>query len=575
MPPEQRRVKKAEEFVQTFEKTVRSFKMYPPGHPRCEDFLSQSYTAFSSFLGESSPMDLTVDHTSLILDDRIVYSNPDHSESLAFALYRDGIRQISFREGISKVETEELVKAFSREFDTLHIDDDLATCLWEKDLEHVSIIVTDGYFDDFLPEEIKDAADVETVIRERLGIRSIEPPELKDRLLTRPLDDMKLSTIPLKEPFLNPDKLRTQPHELHNLEKLLEEEGKNLYFEDMLEIVLSILINERAAGGADVFISLFKNMLLLFLSAGPEHQALHLVRRIRRLTDGSGDLPAPVTAQLDDFLHHLSSPEIIDTLAESLHGGKLHDFDSLAELTGLFPPSAVSGLVSLFGAATSMKARKSLCRGLSMIGRNNLDALTAHLGSDQWYAVRNIAYSLGLIGTPEVIPHLGNLLFHNDSRVRKEALRSLSRVGGKLSANFIARALDHDDEETRRQALYSLPKVRNPVLFQKILGTIRSAEFDGRSLEERERYYRLLGLLGGEHLIPDLRDQLAARRWFTSRRQRDGQYLAATALAALNSAVARDTLRDFLPRADEKTAKLIRSCLLRPARTSPARPGGL
>jgi hypothetical protein len=553
---------------QLLDKTVRSVRMYPAGHPTSDAFLSQTHAGFTDVLSRISPLRITVDRHSLLLDGQTIHTGTESAESLAFALHRDGIRDITFRVGLKMEEILELVTALSRDFSGEHLDDDLATYLWNRDLEHFEITVIEDYLEDYLPEELRKAGDLIAAVKEKLAPEQWSPAELKKRILTPPFASETGTTIPLKQPFLRPESIQLQPHELKHLRELMTREGEDLYFDDMLEIVIDILLREADGQNLEIFTSLFHNLFQMLLTTGDIEHALVLLRRLRRIMRSDGRLPEGLQDRLEDFFDHLGSPQTIDILGESLRQERGSTLDALPSLLGLFPPTALPDLATLFESVPSLRARKVLCLGLAEIGRFNIEALAEQTAGGQWFVVRNVAYALGLVGTAETVPYLGNLLGHEHPRVRKEALRALSAIGGEAAAGWIAGILDHPDPETRRLAVQALPRVPRPDLSDQVLRIIRSDSFAGREMKEQESFYRLLGSLSSDKILPELEEQLSPRRWLASRRSREEQHLAAASLTELNTVQARERLARGLPGAEGKTMAMIRSCLSRPARES-------
>jgi hypothetical protein len=540
--------------------------MYPSGHPKYDTFLAQAHEHFSSVLSWASPLRLVVDRNSLLFDDVVVYTNTDNSESLAFLLYKDGIREIAFEAGLERDEVSELATAFNMEIGVDNPEDDLATYLWEKELEHVSIAAIDDYFEEHLPSELRGAENIGDAVRDRLQLETFDPEKLKARILTKPFSGEKMSTIPLKEPFLSPENIKLLPQELTYLRKLLAKDEQEVFFDDMLEIVFTIIHQEHDEEHVDMYISLFENLLLLFLSNGPLEQALHLVRKFRQFVLRPGSLSSLVTERLSRFLDNLGSPRFVETLGSGLERGGISSFDALPDLLELFPPSALASLVGLLETVSSMKARKSLCTGLARLGEKDIQALTEGLPRHPWYVTRNIAYTLGLIGGDAVLPYLGALTTHGDVRVRKEALRTLNKIGGPPASDWIFQGLFHTDAETRMQAIRSLPKDPSPGFAARIQELVASAGFDQKRLGERQAFYRLLGSLSSDSILPWLKESLTPRRWFASRAQKESRLLAAAALAARNTPAARGLLRQALPGAGPEAREIINECLSQPVR---------
>jgi hypothetical protein len=117
-------------------------------------------------------------------------------------------------------------------------------------------------------------------------------------------------------------------------------EGEDLYFDDMLEIVIDILLREADGQNLEIFTNLFHNLFQMLLTTGDIEHALVLLRRLRRIMRSDGGLPEGLQDRLEDFFAHLGSPQTIDILGESLRQERGSTLDALPSLLGLFPPTA-------------------------------------------------------------------------------------------------------------------------------------------------------------------------------------------------------------------------------------------
>jgi len=565
MTAERSRIQAVGTLLMAMEKTVRAMRMYPDSHPKLKTFLTHSSEQFHLVLAESSPLRLDVDRYSLLLEDTIVYTNIDTTDSLAFLLYKDGIRQMTFTSGLPETEVHDLAAAFTLETETDIPEDDLATYLWEREFQHIDIVVVEDFFEEYLPEEFRDGRSLETVVREKLQIKPVSPVRLTDAILTVPGTGEKISTIPLKETSLSVHQLTINDRETEHLKKLIAEDAEELYFDDMLEIVFTVIRQEEDPEHLRRYFSLFENLLLLYLTSGPLEEALHLVEKFRKLARNSKGISPLLSEQIDAFIMAIDSPRFIDALGTGLESGKIASFEALPDLLLSFPPEALPRLAGLLESVTSMRTRKAVCMGLARLGERNMEGLVEGISGRPWYVARNIAYTFGLIGSAEAVPHLGALLSHPDLRVRKEVLRNLAKSGSPAAVEWIFRYIFHGDGGTRMQAIRSLPRTRNADYARQILDLVQAPSFEDKSFREKEALFRLLGSLSGDEIVPWLEDSLFTRRHFVGRAQREKQHLAAVALAALDTDTARSRLRKVLPLVEERTCRLIGDCLARPS----------
>ncbi len=89
---------------------------------------------------------------------------------------------------------------------------------------------------------------------------------------------------------------------------------------------------------------------------------------------------------------------------------------------------AVKPLLSAIAEEDDLLIRKSIIDIIVRIGRPAVPAILDSLNDSRWYVVRNMVTILGNIGIPDIAPHIVEALSHPDLRVKKEAIRGLSRL---------------------------------------------------------------------------------------------------------------------------------------------------
>ena len=83
-------------------KVVKTLKLYLDNNPTRKKFTQEFYNKFNIFLKNHKEVILRVDSFQIIWNDIPVYENDNRIESIAFKMYVDSIRLLTFREGLSK-----------------------------------------------------------------------------------------------------------------------------------------------------------------------------------------------------------------------------------------------------------------------------------------------------------------------------------------------------------------------------------------------------------------------------------------------------------------------------------------
>src|SRR4030042_200415 len=82
-----------------FLKTFKAIRFYPPDNPTIKGFRDQLLKKFQYFLNKYPSFILQVGEFALSFKDRVLYENRDPKSSLAFLLYKDGLRKRRFAKG--------------------------------------------------------------------------------------------------------------------------------------------------------------------------------------------------------------------------------------------------------------------------------------------------------------------------------------------------------------------------------------------------------------------------------------------------------------------------------------------
>ncbi|MDC4205630.1 MAG: hypothetical protein MPW14_23315 [Candidatus Manganitrophus sp.] len=97
-------VKSAKEIVQYLTKTTKTLQIYLPNNPIHQKFINELAEKIQRHLTEHGPLRLRIKQFELFCSGQSVYENSNRMESLAFKLFIDGLRELSFHPGIEKEE---------------------------------------------------------------------------------------------------------------------------------------------------------------------------------------------------------------------------------------------------------------------------------------------------------------------------------------------------------------------------------------------------------------------------------------------------------------------------------------
>ncbi|BEH08628.1 HEAT repeat domain-containing protein [Geobacter sulfurreducens subsp. ethanolicus] len=222
--------------------------------------------------------------------------------------------------------------------------------------------------------------------------------------------------------------------------------------------------------------------------------------------------------------------------------------ETLVDLFREIGEPAVALLVERLTLAESRNARKLIIDALVAIGAESVALLTEHLVDRRWYVVRNAAVILGEIGDPASAEPLRACLGHADARVRREALRSLVKIGGEQAEEAIIGLLVAEDNLTKRHAVISLGLLKSRRAVEPLCTLIERRDPFKKSLAFKRDVIQSLGRIGDRRAVPSLLRLLEHRPWFGRRRWDDVRMAVVTTLAQIGDPTALGLLDSLAAR---------------------------
>ena len=130
-------------------RAARSFLIYEPTNEAIRIFLDNLRRSTDAFLAAYGELDLDVRPFELVHAAEVVYLDRDRERSLAFRLYRDGIRRVILRPGLDWHELLKLLEVVSiRYIGVRQTEDDLVVLLWKAGFTHISFDAVEGFVAD-------------------------------------------------------------------------------------------------------------------------------------------------------------------------------------------------------------------------------------------------------------------------------------------------------------------------------------------------------------------------------------------------------------------------------------------
>jgi len=534
----------AKDLTRFFIKAIKAFRFYPPDNPTLKGLREQLPKKFHFFLTKYHSFVLQISEYAFSFKGKVLYESTDAKNSLVFLLYKDGLRELRFMEGLEEWEILGLIDITVIRSDSINqLEDDLITLMWEKDFIHISYLAKDEFLEEIpilIPENVdqfrKDLVfkpvdhDVDVDLLEE----GAEEKWGLDKFLFNPIEEV--------HPFVsNRSVYSLTPDDAERLRKEIESEIAPTFVFNIIETVFEILALEKEAEPYLDAANILNKILDTHLTLGEFKKASDLLKRIYMLlkADGLPDWQIEIIRKLIVGAGEEQRIEQIGRILDNEDGIRLEVVDStLRDVSGyleLLHRNSIRPLIKLLGELRKSKTRRVIYDALSEIGKNAIEMFIPYMDDPRWYLVRNITHILGRIGKVEAFPYIEKAFQHEEFRVRREAAQALGLIGGPEAIGLLVKALTDEDARIRAMAAISLGKVGGKDGLGPLLEMVESKEFPKKEPAEIKAFFDAIGILGSNEAIPVLQQLFERKNWFGRGKEGDLRLGAAQTLAAIGT----------------------------------------
>jgi len=417
----------AHEAVVALTKAARSFTLYDPANKVVRKLIGEYREKNRHVLDTYGALNLAVHPFELRLGDEVVYTDQDRERSLAFRLFRDGVRRLTFEAETTWAELVRLLQILSIRYTGVRQqEDDLVTLLRKAGFKHIKLAAIEG----FLPEEEQAEAALAGGAQGREATR-YDPPDRWD-----------LPLPPLKEAA----PLRYRPVSEKLLERLRAEESTETAATDAVRAVLELL---GLAAETDL-----EAVTGFALEA---REFLMVERRLALLVDLVRGVRIPLAAApgaFESFVAAFLDEDTLRALVLGLPADTAQLPGPLAEVLEGAPPEVVGRLVDLL-IAEGTGARAPLVRRLVTHACGlSTDIIAARLSEAEGPSKVALLQLLAEVDPPAALQAAEEASRSDDGNVQLEALRLLQAVEfSPETARSLRHLVESPVEQVRLAAL--------------------------------------------------------------------------------------------------------------------------
>ena len=501
-------------------KALRAFQLYDDNNPVRKRFVTSLREAFEQLWQEVEGLNLSVEEHRLALVGEQVYENSSRSDSLAFLLYKDGIRDITFLPGVEGQELDQILSVLQRaKLLKTAEGDDLLTMLWEQDLE---------FFKCRSVDQITEGAELPSAQaeEERAGLAQVlegevevEAEKAQDEAGKEEAKAGDGRPPPKVGQDFSPTLYALDPNEKEQLRQSLTAEMSRDVRHDVLAALFDRLEEPENAGRKSEILKILRELMPSLLSRGAVESAADVLEELAAARAEPGVLDEVRQGECDRLLDDLSSVETVEELVRGLQDGTIDvPVDVLGRLLRFLRPSALPALLQA-AEQEEMPGLKDTLRGaVHGIAEENREAVLTLLEHMNPVLTSGAVRLVGEMGITEAAPKLAGLMVHPDMAVRLSLVGAAQLLREASTTEMLLGALSDEESDVRVAAAEALATLGHegavPVLKELVTGKeIRQAD-----LTEKIAFFETYGVLGGAGAVDVLSDILN-RKGFLGRRE--------------------------------------------------------
>ena len=551
----------ANEVLLALSRAARSFLLYDPGNEAIRQFLDALHETSEAFAAEHGDLSVVVRPFELVIGNEVVFLDRDRERSLAFRLYRDGVRRLTIKKDATWAEVLKLLEVLSIRFvGVRQAEDDLVVLLWKAGFQHVEIEAVEGFVAEDDEDEEEDPATAETAEEVLEG----------DGVLDVPLDELYASApvhfealqADVIEGLLAEDGIAAIPdlcmQLTHELLALVEDPDDPLSLQEALPQLRELRDFVQTDGQLAVVLEMARRIAGASLCRKQGHQ------------DPGPDREALLASFVDER-----------SLGRLVHGTATQRSDvpiDLIALLQLVPGNHVGALLGVLANETS-EAGKRVARALvERYARDNADRIVAQVQSSSPNVAVELLRALRYAHPDKALEAARQYSVRpaadRDLDVELGCLRILE--GGAVTptvAKVLIVLVGSIHAEARNAALAVVGRRKVQPAFAAVLERVKREGLRGLSHDEADAYGEALAGADPEQAFASFRDWIKPKGFFAALAPPMLRWVAVSGLVHLPGTEAEDLIKIASDKGGADLQQHCTECMVRRRRTARASAG--
>jgi hypothetical protein len=512
-----------QELIDELLRARKQMHIYPENNPVHKEAAKKLFDKFSAYVQKHVEFTWKIDKYSITCDGVTIYHKEEREDNLALFFFRDGLRALSFRQGLTENELREFVRILNTDIDAEAEDDDIVTLLWEADFQHIKYLVDENFLSDWEITENRAIPDDAIKNAHAAGMMAEESKPWRPA----GIDEEALEAI--RTGIREHSKPRTRK--------------------------TATILAEMFRRGKDTerVVRFLEETIRHAISCGDFGSAAYILEQTLATAEpGAATGHSPVAR----LVSAVNGPRLIGEIGEYLKAGFSIVEEDFLRYAKFFDERAIPHLMQIMGFEENLRARRILIGALSITGRMNIHAIGRFITDDRWFVVRNTAMILGNIGSAEAVTYLDRAVTHEDSRVRKAAIKALVSSGGPTTLDRLINALHDANVYVRITAARAIADAGTDEGKKALMREMMEKQFHSREMIEKKEFFCALARWKDSDVKEFCLKLLGRRRLFRKARDEETKACAAYALGILEMKESIPVLKKAMKSSNSQLKKM-------------------
>jgi HEAT repeat protein len=520
------------ELLQGRVKALRAFQMYLPNNPIYQRAIQNVRAAFVPIWAATDELVIKIGETELIWEEQVVYRQLNKSESLAWSLFKDGMRELTIYKGAEEEELPRLLVTINQaRFMAADAGDDLNTLLWAHEFELIKYHFIDFFNEGGgeLPGPSGTAGEGTTPADRKSAVAEETADKLKGVV---DLDDFDSTLY-----FLDEDEVR-----------YLADEVQNEYKRDVRGAALNVLFDlvelQPEGPSRDEVLGVLEQLFPNLLTSRDFRSASAILRESKVLKERASNLRLEQGQRLDGFVGRLSEPALVGQLLQSLDDSRALGLDQdAASVVRELRATALEPLVGWMPNLSSEPLRKMLEEMVDKLASANIAEVQRLLRVPDSPALQGIIGVCGRLQLHHAVPGFTDVISHSDPAIRLAAVQTLAQLGTPGAMTLLDRAIDDSDKSVRIAAVRAAGQRGYKGALKRVESVVLGKSVRDMDLTEKMAFFEAYGAIAGVSALKSLSSILLQRGLLKMKEPPEVRACAAMALGRIKTAESREALQ--------------------------------